>query len=74
LTTIDLCLSLFLGAVSHDQVGGEDAYAARSARQYSQLIHISDGKLGDVNVLDIGAGARGDLHHGSSIWISPVFM
>ena len=37
-TTIDLCLSVFpVGAFPHDQGGGEDAHAARSAGQYPEL-------------------------------------
>jgi IS4 transposase len=50
-----LSLGLSLGAVSHDQGGREAAHAARSARQYpgvSIRIHISDGKMHEVNILD----------------------
>jgi transposase len=47
-------LSGFLvGAFPRSQGRREDAYAARSARAIPSFIHISDGKLHDVNVLDL---------------------
>lgn len=41
-----------LGAVPYHQGGDQVAHAARSARQYPDLIHINDGKLHEVNILD----------------------
>ena len=41
-----------MGAFPVDQGGDQAAHAHRSARQHPDLIHISDGKLHDVNVLD----------------------
>jgi IS4 transposase len=41
-----------MGAVSLDQGRGENAHAAGPARQHPSFIHISDGKLHDVNILD----------------------
>lgn len=56
-TTIDLCLSVFpLGAFSANKGGSQAAYFAQLVGQHPHLypfIHIPDGKLGDVNVLDI---------------------
>ena len=46
-------LGVSLGAVSFDQVCGEVAYLAGSSWQYPDLSHLSDGKLHDVNILDI---------------------
>lgn len=42
----------FLGAVPLDQGGSQVAHVARSARQISAFIHISDGKIHEVNILD----------------------
>ena len=60
-TTIDLCLSMFpWGAVSLHQ-GGRNVYTLLDLRgSIPSFIHISDGKMHDVNVLDhllIEAGA-----------------
>ena len=45
--------SVRLGAVSHHQSGGEDAHALDLRGSIPAFIHISDGKMGDVKVLDI---------------------
>lgn len=53
-TTIDLYLSLFPWAPFCDTKGrGKVAHASGSTRAIPTFIHISDGKLHDVNVLDL---------------------
>ena len=42
-----------VGPFPQNQVGGEAAYPARPARPVPAFIHISDGKLHDVNVIDL---------------------
>jgi hypothetical protein len=52
-TTIDQCLSVFPWVPFRATKGcREDAYAARSERGDPEFIHVSDGKLHDVKVLD----------------------
>ena len=46
-------VALPVGVVSHHQVGGEDAYAARFERQHPSFIYLSDGTLHDVHALDL---------------------
>ena len=41
-----------VGAIPLDQSGDQAAHAARSARQYPSFMHISEGKLHEVNILD----------------------
>jgi len=53
-------VGLPVGQVPQTQRRGEDAHAARSARQHPTFIRITDGKVHDVNILDellIEAGA-----------------
>ena len=61
-------VALSLGAVSHDQVRSEDAHAARLARQHSQLHpHLRRQTGRRQCARRAGAGARGDLRHGSGL-------
>ena len=61
-------VALSLGAVSHHQVGGEDAHAARLARQHSQLHpHLRRQAGRRECARPAGVGARGDLRHGSRL-------
>jgi hypothetical protein len=48
-----------LGAVSLHQGGHQAAHAAGSAGRHPAFIHISDGNLHDVNVLDLLAFEAG---------------
>jgi len=53
-TTIDLCLSLFPWAHFRKTKGAVKLHTLLNLRgSIPEFIHISDGKLGDVNVLDI---------------------
>jgi hypothetical protein len=53
-TTIDLCLSLFDWAPFRSTKAAVKMYTLRDLRgAIPAFIHVSDGKLGDVNVLDI---------------------
>ena len=53
-TTIDLCLSLFPWAVFRTTKSAVKMHTLLDLRgNIPSFIHISDGKLGDVNVLDI---------------------
>ncbi len=45
-------VGIFVGAISADQGGDQTAHAARSARNIPAFIHISDGKMHEVNILD----------------------
>ncbi len=79
-------VAVSLGTISHRPRGGEAAYAAQFVWQHPTFIHILEGKVHDVNVLDLlvlGAGAfyvmdRGyldfsrlfKLHHASAFFIT----
>jgi hypothetical protein len=53
-TTIDLCLSLFEWAAFRSTKGAVKMHTLLDLRgNIPSFIHISDGKMGDVNVLDI---------------------
>ena len=53
-TTIDLCLSLFPWARFRKTKGGVKMHTLLNLRgSIPEFIHISDGKMGDVSVLDI---------------------
>ena len=59
-TTIDLCLSLFPWAPFRSTKAAVKLHTLLASANLSTFIHISDGKMGDVNVLDmltIEAGA-----------------
>ena len=55
-------VALPLGTFPNHQGCGEDAHAARSARQYPRFIHISDGKLHDAHALDLLILEDGAIH------------
>jgi hypothetical protein len=42
-----------VGVVSFHQGGRQDAHASGFTRKYPTFIHVSDGKMGNVNVLDV---------------------
>ena len=47
-----MSVAVSLGTVPSDQNGCQTAYSAGFTRQFPAFIHISDGKLHDVNILD----------------------
>jgi hypothetical protein len=54
-----------LGPISHSESGGKAVHAFRFASNIPAFIHISDGKIAGVNVLDILQIEVGDfLYHG----------
>ena len=57
----------FRGPVSVAERGGQAPHPARPARQHPVFIHISHGKMHDVNVLDISRRGRRVLCHGSRL-------
>ena len=68
-TTIDLCLSLFPWALFRTTKSAVKMHTLLDLRgNIPSFIHISDGKLGDVNVLDVLVLEAGrDLRHGSRL-------
>jgi len=61
-------VAVSVGAVSHHQVGSEDAHAARPSRQHSQLHPYLRRQAGRCQgSRHSGAGTRSDLRHGSRL-------
>ena len=48
-----LCVRFLLGALPLDQGGGEDAHVLDLRGNIPSFIHVSDGKLHDVQALDL---------------------
>ena len=62
-TTIDLCLSLFPWALFRTTKSAVKMHTLLDLRgNIPSFIHISDGKLGDVNVLDVLAIEAGAIY------------
>ena len=62
-TTIDLCLSLFPWALFRTTKSAVKMHTLLDLRgNIPSFIHISDGKLGDVNVLDVLVLERGAIY------------
>ena len=73
-STIDLCLSLFPWARFRKKKGGIKLHTLLDLRgNIPTFLHISDGKLHDVNVLDLllpEAGALLHQVHPGFVWVT----
>ena len=74
-TTIDLCLSLFPWALFRTTKSAVKMHTLLDLRgNIPSFIHISDGKMGDVNVLDVLALEAGAIYiMDRAIWTLPGF-
>jgi hypothetical protein len=69
-TTIDLCLSIFPWALFRTTKSAVKMHTLLDPRgSIPSFIHISDGKLGDVNVLDVLELEAGAIY----VWIAAIW-